>query len=163
MSDHVRALRAKIGTDLVEIPTVSVVVQDDASRVLLVRHVEGDVWTTPGGMIEPLETPANAAVRETWEETGLLVELTRIVGVFGGPLFRATYASGDRIAFVSTVFAARPLRGTLAPDGEETLEARWFVRHELAALAMNPHVRPVLAAALGPARDAYFEPPIWTP
>ena len=35
-------------------------------------------------MIEPGETPANAAVRETWEETGLIVALTRIVGVFGG-------------------------------------------------------------------------------
>ena len=164
MSDHVRALRAKIGTDLVEVPTASVVVQDDAARVLLVRHVEGNLWTTPGGMIEPLETPANAAVRETWEETGLHVELTRIVGVFGGPLFRATYANGDRIAFVSTVFSARPLRGTLAPDGQETLEARWFAHGELAALKMNPHVRPVLDVALAAGRrDAYFEPPVWAP
>jgi 8-oxo-dGTP pyrophosphatase MutT (NUDIX family) len=47
--------------------------------VLLVRHVEGNDWTTPGGMIEPLETPADAAVRETWEETGLHVELESLL------------------------------------------------------------------------------------
>ena len=163
MSDHVRALRAKIGTDLIEVPTVSVVVLDDAARALLVRHVEGNLWTTPGGMIEPLETPADAAVRETWEETGLHVELTRIVGVFGGPLFQARYANGDRIAFVSTVFAARPLCGALAPDGEETLEARWFSRDELAALAMKPHVPPVLAVALAAPAAAHFDPPTWKP
>ncbi|MEP7275494.1 MAG: NUDIX domain-containing protein, partial [Betaproteobacteria bacterium] len=111
MSPYVRALRAKLGPALLEVPTVSVVVLDEAARVLLVRHVEGNDWTTPGGMIEPLETPADAAVRETHEETGLLVELTRMIGVFGGPLFRARYSNGDEISFVSTVFAARALGG----------------------------------------------------
>jgi 8-oxo-dGTP pyrophosphatase MutT (NUDIX family) len=33
-------------------------------------------------MIEPFELPADAAVRETWEETGLFVELTGLIGVF---------------------------------------------------------------------------------
>jgi len=63
---------------------VSVITFGDSERVLLVRHVEGNDWTTPGGMVEPYETPADAAVRETWEETGLYVRLTRIIGVFGG-------------------------------------------------------------------------------
>ena len=51
MSPYVRGLRAKIGTDLLEVPTVSVIVIDHSGRVLLVRHVEGNLWTTPGGMI----------------------------------------------------------------------------------------------------------------
>ena len=45
----------------------------------------------------------------------------------------------------------------------DALTTRWFVRGELAALKMNPHVRPVLDVALAGQRDAYFEPPIWTP
>ncbi|MEO5766048.1 MAG: NUDIX domain-containing protein [Casimicrobiaceae bacterium] len=163
MSPYVRALRAKLGTALLEVPTVSVVVLDEAARVLLVRHVEGNDWTTPGGMIEPLETPADAAVRETHEETGLLVELTRMIGVFGGPLFRARYSNGDEISFVSTVFAARALGGTLAPDGAETLETRYFARGELATLRMKPHVPPVLTLAFADAAHAYFEPATWRP
>src|SRR5512144_1972777 len=98
MSDYIRALRAHIGNAVLEVPTVSVVVRDGSDRVLLVRHVEGNDWTTPGGMLEPYETPADAAVRETWEETGLLVRLVRIVGVFGGPVCSTTYRNGDRIA-----------------------------------------------------------------
>jgi ADP-ribose pyrophosphatase YjhB (NUDIX family) len=163
MSPYIRDLRAKIGADLLEVPTVSVIVIDDSDRVLLVRHVEGNDWTTPGGMIEPLETPADAAVRETWEETGLHVELTRLLGVFGGPLFRARYSNGDEIAFVSTVFLARPLRGTLKPDGEETLETRYFTHAELASLPMKQHVPPVLAIAFSGAPHAHFEPSTWTP
>jgi ADP-ribose pyrophosphatase YjhB (NUDIX family) len=163
MSPYVRALRDKIGTDLVEVPTVSVIVMDAQQRVLLVRHVEGNLWTTPGGMIEPLEVPADAAVRETWEETGLHVELTRILAVVGGPLFRARYGNGDEIAFVSTVFLARVLGGTLRPDGEETLETRWVARDEVAALPVKPHVPPVLAIAFSGAPDAHFARPTWTP
>jgi len=163
MSRYVRGLRAKIGTDILEVPTVSVIVIDDARRVLLVRHVEGNLWTTPGGMIEPLEVPSDAAVRETWEETGLHVELRRLLGVFGGPLFRARYSNGDEIAFVSTVFLARPISGALMPDGEETLEARYFTRDEAAALPIKPHVPPVLALAFAGVPHAHFEPPTWTP
>ncbi|MET0441780.1 MAG: NUDIX domain-containing protein [Casimicrobiaceae bacterium] len=163
MSTYVRDLRAKIGTDLLEVPTVSVIVIDASERVLLVRHVEGNLWTTPGGMIEPLEVPADAAVRETWEETGLHVELTRLLGVFGGPLYRARYSNGDEIAFVSTVFLARPIGGTLKPDGEETLETRYFAQAEVASLAMKPHVPPVLAIAFSATPHTHFEPPTWTP
>lgn len=118
MSAYVRELRKKIGTTVLEIPTVSVLVFDEDDRVLLVRHVEGNNWTTPGGMIEPYELPSDAAVREMWEETGIHVGLTHIVGVFGGPLCSSAYANGDKVAWISTVFAAQPVGGTLIPDGE---------------------------------------------
>jgi 8-oxo-dGTP diphosphatase len=64
MSTYVRDLRAKIGTDLLEVPTVSIIVIDDSGRVLLVRQLEGNDWTTPCGMIEPLAVHGDAAVRE---------------------------------------------------------------------------------------------------
>lgn len=163
MSDYIRALRAKIGTTVLEVPTVSIVMFDALARVLLVRHSEGDDWTTPGGMVEPYETPADAAVRETWEETGLHVALTRIIGVFGGPLCRAVYRNGDRIAWVSTTFAAEVIGGELRPDGEETLEARYFERAEIARIRCKPHVQLILDAAYSEERDARFERPTWTP
>ena len=72
MSEYIRGLREKIGTILLEVPTVSVLTFDERERVLLVRHVEGNDWTTPGGMIEPYETPSNAAVREMWKRPGFM-------------------------------------------------------------------------------------------
>ena len=163
MSDYVRSLRDRIGNDVLEVPSVSVIVRDEHDRVLLVRHVEGDVWTTPGGMIEPYETPADAAVRETWEETGLLVELARIIGVFGGPVCSGSYSNGDRIAWVSTTFAATRVGGTLRPDGEEVREARFFTLAEIDVLPSRPHVRMAVSAAYANAPQAVFQPAAWKP
>jgi ADP-ribose pyrophosphatase YjhB (NUDIX family) len=163
MSEYVRDLRMKIGTTVLEVPTVSVIVFDESERVLLVRHVEGNDWTTPGGMIEPYELPSNAALREMWEETGLHVVLTHIIGVFGGSLCSSTYSNGDKMAWISTVFGARAIGGSLKPDGEETLEARYFSRAETLAVRCKPHVQLVLEAAYAPVKTAHFQQATWEP
>lgn len=163
MSEYMRGLREKVGTTVIEIPTVSVIVFDSSQRVLLVRHAEGNEWTTPGGMIEPYEIPSDAAVRETWEETGLHVELTRIVGVFGGNICSGAYSNGDRVSWISTVFEAKRLSGTPRPDGDETLEVRYFHRAELSGVRCKPHALLFLDVAYGSHASAHFQPPTWRP
>lgn len=163
MSDYIRRLRSMIGTAVLEVPTVSVLTFDEDGRVLLVRHAEGNDWTTPGGMIEPYEIPADAAVREMWEETGLYVELTRLIGVFGGSTCTSTYANGDELSWVSTVFAGRRLHGLPRPDGEETLEVRYFERAETKRIRCKPHVSMFLDAGWSAQPLAHFQKPMWTP
>ena len=163
MSDYIRGLRDKVGTTVLEVPTVSILSIDDRDRVLLVRHAEGNEWSTPGGMIEPYETPSNAALREMWEETGLYVELTRVIGVFGGNLCASRYSNGDKLAWVATLFGARPIHGLPKPDGEETLEVRYFDRAELMHVRCKPHVELFLDAAQSSKGQAYFQQPTWRP
>jgi ADP-ribose pyrophosphatase YjhB (NUDIX family) len=163
MSEYIRSLREKIGTTVLEVPTVSILTFDDRQRVLLVRHAEGNDWTTPGGMVEPYETPSDAAVREMWEETGLLVALTRVIGVFGGQPCASTYSNGDKVSWISTVFGADVISGTLKPDGEETLETRYFARDELGSIRCKPHVHLFLEAGYSAQRNAHFQQPTWQP
>ena len=55
---------------------VSVYVYNPKSRkFLLIKHRKLGKWIQPGGHIEPNEGPAEAALRETFEETGLNVKL----------------------------------------------------------------------------------------
>lgn len=53
--------------------TASAVVFDGSGRVLLVQHLGSGLWLYPGGHVDDGEEPAAAAVRETFEETGLRV------------------------------------------------------------------------------------------
>jgi 8-oxo-dGTP pyrophosphatase MutT (NUDIX family) len=163
MSPYMRALREAVGPMLLEVPAVSVVLRDAAGRVLLARHSEGGVWVTPGGAVEPLETPADAAVREVWEETGLSVRLRRIVGVYGGPEFTVTYRNGDRAAFLMVVFEGDVEAGPERPDGEEILELRWFPPDAFARLELADWMRRVLADALAPRPEAAFRASTWQP
>ena len=79
MGDYVRDLRRQLAPGvLLQVPSVSVAVRDEAGRVLLARHSEVGAWVLPGGAIEPGETRADAAVREIWEEAGVVARLTRL-------------------------------------------------------------------------------------
>ena len=161
MSDYMRGLRARVGTSLLEIPSVALAIRDDTGRVLLGRYVADGRWLLPGGCIEPLEHPADAALREGHEETGLHLELLRIVGVYGGPLCRVRYPNGDEIAFVATVFEARVSGGAETPDGEELGQLRWFDREVCAGLDTPAWVPPILADVFAGAAEAAFAPSDW--
>ena len=60
---------------------VRVIIFDDKKRILLVKqsHEGRDIWMVPGGGIEDGESAAQAAVREVREETGLDIEVLRMI------------------------------------------------------------------------------------
>ncbi len=118
---------------------------------------------TIGGAIDPGEEPADAAVRECWEETGLLVEPTRLLGVFGGPSFRIAYPNGDIASYVAIAFEARKICGTLRADGLETSALKFVSRNESESLTMAPWNEFMVATAFGCKDRAYFAPPTWQP
>lgn len=66
-------------------PTVDVVVETAGGIVLIERANEPKGWALPGGFIDYGEAPADAARREVKEETGLEVELTDLLFVYGAP------------------------------------------------------------------------------
>ena len=55
---------------------------DDEGRILLHLRADDQRWCLPCGWLEPNESPEEAVVRETWEETGLRVQPVKLVGVF---------------------------------------------------------------------------------
>lgn len=55
---------------------------DALGRILVTRRSDDGLWGLPGGWLEPNESPAEAAERETCEETGLVVRVSGLVGVF---------------------------------------------------------------------------------
>jgi 8-oxo-dGTP pyrophosphatase MutT (NUDIX family) len=138
MSGYMEELRRKVGHDLLVLPSAAVAIHDDRMRLLLCLHSDKNIWVMPGGLIEPGEHPADAAVRETWEETGLMVEVTGILGVYGGPELEIDYPNGDRASYVGSIFRGRIVGGVAKPDGEEILDLKYFSEEEFKSV---PHAR----------------------
>jgi ADP-ribose pyrophosphatase YjhB (NUDIX family) len=164
MPEHVLRLRELVGGDeLLQLPSVAIALRHDDGRVLFARHAEGDVWLLPGGSIEPGEVPADAAVREMWEETGLFVRLTALLGVFGGPEFVVQYRNGHRTSYVMTVYEAALVSGTGRPDALELLELRFASEAEVRTLRTPSWMAEVLPALFRRPGAHAFRPAIWTP
>ena len=164
LAEYVQRLRTLVGgEELLQIPSVSIALRDPEGRVLLARQAEGDVWLLPGGAIEPAETPADAAVREMFEETGLLVRLTSLIGVFGGPEFIVRYRNGHRTSYVMSLFEAEASSGRPRPDARELLELRFVTESEARHLPTSSWVEEVLPAVFGSVPARAFRPATWSP
>jgi 8-oxo-dGTP pyrophosphatase MutT (NUDIX family) len=146
MSQYIANLRAKIGTDLIMTPGVTAIILNEQGEVLLQKRSDNLLWGMPGGAIDPGEDPADAVVREVREETGLEVVPERVIGVYGGKEAVVTYPNGDQVAVISILFLCRIVGGALQPDGDETLELRYFPTDQLPSQMLARHAARVLHA-----------------
>lgn len=94
---------------------VNAVILNPVGHVLLGLREKPPIWNTPGGGVEPDESPWHAAVRETQEEVGLLVEVIRLTGVYDRS------PDGDPVL----VFLCQAIGGELTTT-EESTEVGWF-------------------------------------
>jgi ADP-ribose pyrophosphatase YjhB (NUDIX family) len=147
ISAHIARLRSAVGHDLLLLPSVSVLPVDQAGRLLLVRHAgHHDGWAVLGGAVEIGESPAEAALRETREETGLEVRLTRLLDVLGGPDYEVSYPNGDRVAYVTGVYEAAVIDASPAALDGELSDMAWFALGQLATLELSRFARALLTA-----------------
>ncbi len=131
ISEYLRGLREKIGHDPVLNPGVAALVYDESGRVLLQRRSDDGSWSLPAGAVDPGESPAQAVIREVWEETGLRVVPVGLAGVFSGEGFLHVYPNGDQVDVFSVVFLCHAVGGALGGRDDETLELRYVAPSEL--------------------------------
>lgn len=88
-------------------------------------------WTLPGGLMEGDETPEEAAVRETAEETGLTIELDGLVASY---MRAASERAAGWAPLVILTYRAHIVGGELHIAPAEVLEAAFFPRDDLPPL-----------------------------
>jgi 8-oxo-dGTP pyrophosphatase MutT (NUDIX family) len=163
ISSYLKSVREKVGHDLLMMTAVSISIFDAEGRLLLGRDSEMDRWSLPGGGVDPNEQPADAAVRECFEETGLLVRLDQLIGVFGGPEFLIHYPNGDVTYYTTAAFRGTIVGGAHAPMDGEFSELGYFSRSDCDSLDMSPSSRIISSEAFAAANQPYFAPATWTP
>lgn len=122
------------------VPAASTVVLDDEGAVLLHRRADNGYWSVPGGAMEPGEDIATCARRETFEETGIEVEIVSLVGVYSDPRHVVAYGDGEVRQEFSVCFLARPVGGALKVS-EESTEVAYVPVSRLGSYAVHPSVR----------------------
>lgn len=111
-----------------------VFIPDATGRVLLIRRADNGFWALPGGCQELGETPAECAIRECFEETGLEVRLTRLLGVFSSRRYEYRNYSWKDNDFTHVLFEAAIAAGTPTSTAEAS-EISWFTEDQLPPLS----------------------------
>ncbi|MDZ7798240.1 MAG: NUDIX domain-containing protein [Patescibacteria group bacterium] len=96
------------------------IITNEQDKVLLCHRNDYDLWNLPGGGLEKGETPWECIVRESKEETGLDVKVSRLMGIYSKP-------HKDEVVFM---FVCNVIDGKLTLN-EEARDLRYFALNEI--------------------------------
>lgn len=114
----------------------SVVILDESGeKVLLTKRADNGQWCLPSGGVDPGESVEETIIRETYEETGLHIRVTRLVGVYSDPNKLVEYPDGNKAHIIALSFAAEVVGGTLGLS-DETTDFGYFSLEEVRGLDM---------------------------
>ncbi|MCL5959121.1 MAG: NUDIX domain-containing protein [Chloroflexi bacterium] len=105
------------------------VIFGEEGKVLLTRREDNGLWCLPGGHMDLGEMVTETVIRETEEETGLVVEVERLVGLYSMPYPGYVYQNPRKQIVVAT-FVCRPVGGELRLS-PETTEVGYFDPNDL--------------------------------
>jgi ADP-ribose pyrophosphatase YjhB (NUDIX family) len=137
------------------VPSVVAAVRDDQGRLLMIHRTDNDLWALPGGGHDIGESIADTVVREVREETGINVEVTRLVGIYTNPHHVMAYDDGEVRQQFSICFTARPLGGELTTSSESR-EVAWVDPADLDQLPIHPSIRLRIDHAMQDRTDPYI-------
>lgn len=125
--DYVLRLRERIGHELLVLPGVCAIILREGPEepeLLLVRRSDNGQWTPVTGIADPGEDADTTAVREALEETGVRIEVDRVLWV--ETFEPQTYDNGDQCQFFDVSLLAHPVGGQAHVGDEESTDVRWF-------------------------------------
>ncbi len=135
---------------------IGAVVHDDQGRILLVQRADSGIWLYPTGWADVGYSPAEVAVKEVLEETGIHCRPKGVIAVLDGMRMGFT-----RIPLYSTVFLCEATGGELEAHPLETRDVGWFAEDELPAMTvgLSQWGAHAFAAIRGEDVPVLFDPP----
>ncbi|WP_447968304.1 NUDIX domain-containing protein [Nitrospira sp. M1] len=123
---------------------VGVVIRDERNWVLLEQRSDCGWWGLPGGRLEVGESITQTAMREVKEETGLDVEIIRLIGIYSDPQERiVTYPdTKDGLQLIDVVVEGTIVSGSLTCS-DESLELCFYPLDKLPAELIPPFRQPM--------------------
>lgn len=123
---------------------VGVLIKNGDKYLLVKRAAEPDanLWTIPGGLVELGEKVADAAIREALEETGLEIEIIKMLDILNKIVRDET--SRIKFHFIIIVYLAKVKSGVLAPSSD-AMDTRWVKVNELSSYELTETFKDLIA------------------
>ena len=132
----------------------AVLLDGNREKILLTQRADNGLWCLPSGGVEAGESVTEACTRETWEETGLRVQVERLTSVFSSPDRLVIYGDGNQFQFIILNFEVRKTGGA-ARLSNETIDFGFYSSTEIEKMNIYPHHKQFILDTLA-GQDATF-------
>jgi ADP-ribose pyrophosphatase YjhB (NUDIX family) len=120
-------LRAKIGKDLIFMPSVCAVIENTRHEILMIRRADDGQWALPGGIPEVGDSVLDCVKREVFEETGITMLTFRPFAFSSRAEIEIhTYPNGDQQHAYRMLFYCNDYRGEARINDDEATDVRFF-------------------------------------
>ncbi len=117
-----------------------VFILDEDKNLLLIQRTDNNLWALPGGYQELGETPKECAVRECLEETGYVVEILELIGVFSSLKYELKNYPLKDIEICHLFFLGKVMGGK-ETTSIESKSIKWFPKSALPQLSDGHDIR----------------------
>jgi 8-oxo-dGTP pyrophosphatase MutT (NUDIX family) len=122
------------------VPAVTAIVINNSNELLMIERSDNGYWAVPGGAQDIGESVIDAVKREVAEETGIVVEVVHLTGIYSDPRHVIAYDNGEVRQEFSLCFRAKPVGGSLRMNAEAT-KVQWVSPEQLDNLKIHPSMR----------------------
>jgi 8-oxo-dGTP pyrophosphatase MutT (NUDIX family) len=142
--NYIHWLRDKVGKDTVILNHSGACITNDKGELLLQKRIDTGLWALPGGAMEIGESALETLFREVKEETGFVVKIESLVGIYSK--YFHIYPNGDKAQTIAIVFDCSIIenQGQGQDQGQETSVIRFFPTDNLPEIINNQHQEAIL-------------------
>jgi len=131
------------------------ILDPSGKKVLLTKRGDNGRWCTPGGQLDSGESVAETCVREVFEETGLIVQVKQLIGVYSNPNMLLSYDDQNQYQLVSFHFAVTVVGGELGLSNETT-DVGYFSLDEIKNIDLMEHHHQRIMDAFAGKKETFF-------
>lgn len=107
--------------------SVRIIIFDENKKLLMVKERKDNGYAVPGGWCEVFDTIAETAIKETKEESGLDIEIVRLVAIFQ----RERYKKYQTVLSEQVHYVYARVVGGKFKTNHETLEVGYYDLNEI--------------------------------
>lgn len=142
MSGYIMDLRKVIGHRTLIQCAGSIIIENTKGEILLGKRTDNGMWGYAGGSVEIDERVEDCAMRELYEETGLIADEMDFFMVNSGPEVHYVYPNGDEVSNIEIIYLCKKYHGELKKQEDEISELKFFNINDIPVI--SPPIRPVI-------------------